>query len=342
MRQAVMIEPGKIRLSDVPKPTPTKDEVLLRIARIGVCGSDVHVFHGTHPYTSYPVVQGHEFSAVVEQLGENVTGLSPGMKVTAMPQIVCGRCRPCLRGDYHICDHLKVQGFQAPGCAQEWFLTTADKIIPLPEAFTFEQGALVEPAAVAVHAVARAGEIAGRNVAVLGAGPIGNLVAQVARAAGANVLLTDLSDFRLELAERCAVTHTSNAQRESLADATRRAFGDAGFDVALECVGVEATIDAAITTIAKGGRIVVVGVFGEKPHVDLGLVQDRELTLVGTLMYRREDYQRAVELIAQRKIATDPLDTGHFPLEDYAAAYEFIEQESDRSMKVFIDVSDAC
>jgi len=101
-------------LSDVPKPVPEAKEVLLRIARIGVCGSDIHVFHGTHPYTSYPVVQGHEFSAVIDGLGPEVTGLVPGMKVTAMPQIVCGQCKPCLRGDYHICDHLKVQGF-TPG-----------------------------------------------------------------------------------------------------------------------------------------------------------------------------------------------------------------------------------
>jgi L-iditol 2-dehydrogenase len=199
---------------------------------------------------------------------------------------------------------------------------------------------MVEPAAVAVHAVARAGSVAGRSVAVLGAGPIGNLVAQVARAMDAEVLLTDISDFRLELGRRCGIKHTSNARSESLTEAAVRAFGNAGVDVVLECVGLEVTIDAAINTIAKGGLIVVVGVFGEKPRVDLGLVQDRELRLVGTLMYRREDYQRAVDLIADEKILTGLLDTGHFPLEDYTAAYEFIEQRSDRSMKVFIDVSD--
>ncbi|HLA84887.1 MAG TPA: alcohol dehydrogenase catalytic domain-containing protein [Thermoguttaceae bacterium] len=339
MRQAVMTAPGQIRLGDVPKPAPGPDEVLLKIVRIGVCGSDVHVFHGRHPYTSYPVVQGHEFSAVIEEVGEAVEGLSPGMKVTAMPQIVCGRCGPCRRGDYHICDHLKVQGFQAPGCAQQWFVTAADKIVRLPDGFTFEQGALVEPAAVAVHAVARAGNLAGRNVAVLGAGPIGNLVAQVARAEGADVLATDVSDFRLELVRRCGIAHASNARNESLDEAAARAFGEVGFDVALECAGAEPAVDAAIRAIAKGGLLVVVGVFGEKPRVDLGLVQDRELKLVGTLMYRREDYQRAIELIEAGAILTDPLDTGHFPMRDYEAAYDFIERQSDRSMKVFIDVS---
>jgi threonine dehydrogenase-like Zn-dependent dehydrogenase len=116
MRQAVMTEPGVIQIREVPEPVAGPNEVLLRVHRIGICGSDMHVYHGVQPFTKYPVVQGHEFSAVIEALGEGVTDLKPGTKATARPQVVCGRCRPCLRGDYNICDSLKVQGFQAPGC----------------------------------------------------------------------------------------------------------------------------------------------------------------------------------------------------------------------------------
>lgn len=205
MKQAVMTGPGKIEFRQADPPAPGAGEVLLRIKRIGICGSDVHVYHGRHPYTSYPVIQGHEVAAVVEGVGPGVTSVRAGKKVTAMPQIVCGCCPPCRRGDYHICDHLKVQGFQADGMAQELFVTSADKVIPLPDAFSFEQGALVEPASVAVHAVKRAGDVGGCNVAVLGAGPIGNLTAQVARAAGADVLIADLSDWRLDVARRCGI-----------------------------------------------------------------------------------------------------------------------------------------
>ena len=129
MKQAIMTAPGEIRIQDIPMPTPGSGEVLLRIQRIGVCGSDVHVYHGKHPYTSYPVVQGHEYSASVEAVGPGVTGLTPGMKVTSMPQIVCGECAPCKRGDDHICDKLKGEGFQAPGCAQELWVTPASKIV---------------------------------------------------------------------------------------------------------------------------------------------------------------------------------------------------------------------
>jgi len=339
MKQAVMTAPGEIEIRDTAVPSPGPGEVLLRIQRIGVCGSDVHVYHGKHPYTGYPVVQGHEFSATLEAVGEGVSGFKTGSKVTSMPQIVCGECGPCLRGDYHICNSLKVQGFQAPGCAQELWVTSADKIIQLPNNFSFEQGALVEPVAVAVHAVSRAGDLKGRRVAVLGAGPIGNLVAQVVRAEGAQVLITDLSDYRLEIARQCALQGTSNAGTENLTEAAERVFGPAGFDVVFECVGVQDTITAAIENVQKGGTIIVVGVFGDKPRVDMGLVQDRELNIHGTLMYRREDYQRAVELIASGKVITGPLISKHFPMSDYPDAYRFIDQQRDKTMKVFINVA---
>ncbi len=347
MKQAVMTAPGAIELRDVPVPTPGPGEVLLRIRRIGVSGSDVHVYHGKHPNTTYPVVQGHEYSASVEATGPGVQGLARGVKVTSMPQIVCGACAPCLRGDYHLCDRLKMEGFQAPGCAQELWVTAADKIVPLPDRFSYEQGALVEPVAVAVHATSRAGNpsagsgqgLTGRRVAVLGAGPIGNLVAQVARAAGAQVLITDLSAYRLEVAQQCGLTETSNAKAETLAHAAERVFGRDGFDVVFECVGVEPTLTAAVENIQKGGTLIVVGVFGDKPRIDMGLVQDRELSIHGTLMYQRQDCERAVKLIASGGIVAEPLVSKHFPLESYLAAYRFIDQQGDKTMKVFVDVA---
>lgn len=334
-----MTAPGRIEIGEAPAPTPGAGEVLLRIQRIGVCGSDIHVFHGKHPYTSYPVVQGHEFSAVVEAVGPGVEGIEPGCKVTALPQVVCGRCPPCLRGDEHICDVLKVQGFQAPGCAQQLWVTAADKVIKLPDSFSFEQGALVEPISVAVHAVARAGQLRGRRAVVLGAGPIGNLVAQAARASGAQILITDLSDHRLDIARRCGLPNTSNPSREDLQTASRRVFGAQGFDLAFECVGVEATLTAATESLAKGGTLVVVGVFGDKPRMDLGLVQDRELRIVGTLMYQRPDYEQAVSWVASGDIITEPLMSEHFPMDRYLDAYRYIDEKRDQTMKVFIDVA---
>ncbi|MCJ7736374.1 MAG: alcohol dehydrogenase catalytic domain-containing protein [Anaerolineae bacterium] len=338
MKQSIMVSTGVIEFRDIPVPVPGPGEVLLRIKRIGICGSDIHVNHGKHPYTSYPVVQGHEFSATVEKVGEGVVGLELGQLVTSQPQIVCGKCKPCLRGDYHICDELRVNGFQAPGCGQEFWATEAEKIIPVPEGFSLEQTAMLEPVAVTVHAVGRAGDVAGHNVAVLGAGTIGNLTAQVAKAAGAKVLSVDLSDYRLAIARECGIEATSNAAKEGLAEASRRVFGDEGFDVALECVGVQPTITQIVGAIEKGGTIVIVGVFGDKPFVDLGLVQDRELNIHGTLMYKKEDYVRAVELIASGAVKLEPLMSMHFAVEDFAQAYTFIEEQGHKAMKVFVDV----
>ena len=199
MRRATMTAPGVIDITEVPeRPLPGPDEVVLRIKRIGVCGSDVHVNHGRHPFTSYPVVQGHEFAGVIEHVGSNVADLSPGMKATATPQVTCGTCPPCRRGDHHICDHLKVQGFQAPGCAQDFFVTRAERIVPLPDSFTFEQGAFVEPVAVGVHATARVRAVRDGNVVVLGAGPIGNLLSQVIKAEGGKV-----PDYRCQRPPAC-------------------------------------------------------------------------------------------------------------------------------------------
>ena len=339
MRQATMTAPGVIEFADVDPPAPGPGQVMLRIKRIGVCGTDVHVNHGRHPFTPYPVIQGHEFSSVVEAVGQGVTGIEPGAKATAWPQETCGHCRPCLRGEYNICEDLKVRGFQAPGVARDLFVTEAEKVVLLPEAFTFEQGAFIEPLSVGVHSTARGGDLTGRNVVVLGAGPIGNFVAQVCRARGAGkVLITDLSDFRLDVAARCGIDAVSNAASEPLADAVGRAFGDGGFDVAFECVGVEDTLAQAVNAIDKGGRIVVLGVFGEKPRIDMSVVGEHELSLVGTLMYRQEDYEQAVRWIAEGGIQTEPLDSKHFPFERYADAYAFIDEQGDRSMKVFIDM----
>jgi len=333
-----MISPGIIEHRDVESPEPGPGEVLLRIHRIGICGSDVHVNHGKHPFTSYPLIQGHEFSAVVESVGEGVTDISAGCKVTAMPQVVCGECERCRRGDYHICDHLKVKGFQAPGVAQDLFVTKADSVVALPHSFSHEQGAFVEPVSVAVRATKRAGQMKGQNVAVLGAGPIGNLVAQMCRARGALVLITDVSEFRLDIARQCGLDNVSNAENETLANASKRVFGNDGFDIAFDCAGVQETVDAAVDVLNKGGTLVVVGVYGDKPRVDLAVVGDRELSIVGTLMYQSTDYEEAVQRIASGDIETGPLETKHFPFAAYAEAYEFIDQEGPRSMKVFIDL----
>lgn len=337
MLQAVMVEPGRIEYREVEKPAPRKGEIVIAVKRIGVCGSDMHVFHGLHPYTTYPVVQGHEVSGEVESVGAGVKGFSPGDKVIFMPQVTCTTCYSCIHGMYHICDSLKVMGFQTGGAAQEYFPVAADMALKLPDGISLDEGAMIEPVAVAVHALRRGGDVRDKKVLVLGSGPIGNLTGQVAKGLGAKaVMITDINDFRLEMARKCKLDFTVNTQVEDLSEAILRDFGPDRADLILECVGAEQTISQAIALARKGSTIVIVGVFGKKPVVDIGLVQDRELNLIGTLMYQRKDYEKAIELAASGKLHLDVLITDRFPFTSYLEAYKHIEEKKGQTLKVMI------
>lgn len=337
MLQAVMTKPGEIGFIQVEKPTPQPGQIVMQTRRIGICGSDIHVFHGIHPYTSYPLVQGHEVSGVVAEVGENVTGLAVGEKITFMPQVTCGECYPCSHGMYHICNSLKVIGFQTEGAAQEYVALDAANVLKLPDDMSFDYAAMIEPISVAVHAIARGGGVDGKKVLVLGAGPIGNLTAQVAKASGAEaVMITDISEYKLNKANECCLGAAINPTKEDLNQAILNNFGPDRADLILECVGIQTTVDQAIENARKGTTIVIVGVFGEKPTVDLGLVQDRELSLVGTLMYQKSDYAQAIKLVAAEKMILTPLITDHFPFEQYLDAYHKIEAAQGNIMKVMI------
>jgi len=339
MLQAIMVNPGKIEFREIPLPQPEPDEVLMQVKRIGICGSDIHVYHGLHPYTSYPVVQGHEVAGVIAAVGTQVKGFTRGDKVVFMPQVTCGECYPCHHRMYHICDNLKVMGFQTNGAAQEYFPVRADLVLKVPQMVLLDHAALIEPISVAVHALSRLGSMTGLNVLVLGAGTIGNLVAQVAAADEAKrVMITDISEYKLDKARQCGLIDAVNPIREDLDKAILKAFGPDKADLILECVGVQDTITQAVINARKGSTIIVVGVFGNKPLVDLGLIQDRELNLIGTLMYQRKDYECAIELVSTGKLQLDNMVTQRFAFKEYLEAYKAIEASGGNYMKVMLEL----
>ncbi|MGN7384590.1 zinc-dependent alcohol dehydrogenase [Paenibacillus sp. SAFN-117] len=338
MIQAIMTEPGKIEFNNVPVPEVKPNQIKIKMKSIGVCGSDIHVNHGKHPYTSYPVVQGHEVSAEVVEVGSEVTNVKVGDKVTIQPQVVCGECYPCTHGLYNDCEELKVMGFQTTGMASEYFVVDADKALALPADMSWEHGALIEPLAVAVHAVRRAGDIAGKKIVVLGGGPIGNLVAQTAKAMGAaDVLISELSPYRLEVAQKCGIK-TIDAKNENILESIIANFGKDRADYIFECIGINVTINQAIEYARKGSTIVVVGVFGDLATVNMGYVQDHELSLLGSAMYREEDFIKAIELVNEGLIEFDTLITHRVKFKDYSEAYDIIDQQKDKAMKVMIEM----
>lgn len=341
MTQAIMTKPGKIVYQEVDVPEVKPDQIKIKMKRIGICGSDIHVNHGKHPYTSYPVVQGHEVSAEVVEVGSEVTNCKVGDKVTIQPQVVCGKCYPCTHGLYNDCETLKVMGFQTTGMASDYFVVDAKKALVLPEEMSWDHGAMIEPLAVAVHAVRRfSADMTGKKAVVLGGGPIGNLVAQTAKALGAEVvLLSELSTYRRETAKKCGITAV-NPNEKDLLEAIIEACGEDRADVIFECIGINPTTKQAIEYARKGSHIVIVGVFGDLATVDMAAVQDHELTLLGSAMYREEDFKKAIELVADGKIEFESLITHRFGFRDFKKGYDTIDQQKDKAMKVIINMEE--
>ncbi|MCI8455025.1 MAG: alcohol dehydrogenase catalytic domain-containing protein [Lachnospiraceae bacterium] len=345
MKQQVMTRPVKnggeaeIIFRDVEIPKPRAGEVLIKIKRIGICGSDIHVYYGEHSGTGYPVTQGHEVSGQLVETGAGVTGLKAGQKVTIEPQVVCGRCYPCRHGKYNLCEELKVMGFQTTGAASEYFCVAQEKVTPLPDTMSYDDGAMIEPLAVTVHAARRFAEIKGSRVAVLGCGPIGILLAQTCKALGAGkVMITDVSDRRLEIAKQCGVDFAVNTKERDFGEAMAECFGPDKADVIYDCAGNNVTINQAIGSARKGSKLVLVAVFAEMASADLFTLNDHELDLDTTMMYRHEDYVEAIRLVEEGKVKLQPLQSMHFPFERYLDAYKYIEANRETSMKVLIDV----
>lgn len=339
MKKQIVTAPHKIHFEEVSRPKIEDDEVLIRIMRIGICGSDIHVYHGEHPFTDYPITQGHEVSGYIEAVGNSVNNLKVGQKVTIEPQVVCGKCHPCRNGKYNLCEKLMVMGFQTNGAACEYFAVNAANVTPLPDKMSYDEGAMIEPLAVAVHSIRQTGNIEGFKIAVIGAGPIGNLVAQTALGMGAkDVMITDVVDYRLNIASQCGIKHCINTGNASFEKELIKAFGPDKADVIYDCAGNDTTMGQAISSARKGSVIVLVAVFAKLATVDLAVLNDHELNLKTSMMYRHEDYIDAIKLVSENKVELAPLISGHYKFDDYLKAYQYIDKNRDKTMKIIIDV----
>lgn len=275
---------------------------------------------------------------MVAATGEGADGFVPGTRVIVEPNLYCGTCPQCRSGRYNICRQLKVFGCQTPGGMADLFTIPADRVHRVPEAMSDLQAALVEPLATPLHAVAKAGDLTGRTVAVLGAGPIGLLVIAAARHAGAaRIVATDLLDTKRERALRLGADGALPADAADLAAQAHAAL-DGPADVVFDCVAREQSMAQATDLVTKGGRIIVVGVGAAGPTpIRLDLVQDREIRIEGTLMYTADDYRSALDLIASGAIDTDAIITATYPLEHAAKA--FAASLEPEHIKVLITVN---
>lgn len=287
----------EVRCEDIPKPMIGQGEVLIKVAYTGICGSDTSIYSGTHPRAKAPLVLGHELSGTIAELpAGDRSGFQTGDMVTVNPLLYCGECQPCVTGNYHVCRFLGLTGIDQDGSFAEYVKVKARQVVKLPEGMSAEQGALVEPVAVAVHSLHRSAFKMGDVALVIGGGPIGFLVAAALKAAGAGqIFVIEPNEFRRSLIAGLGVETLTPDESGRVLEFT---VGN-GADIVFEVAGVPASIEAAVTYCKIRGQIVNVGVFKQPAPVNLQRINFAELDLIGTRVYTDQAFRSAVTLTSQ-------------------------------------------
>jgi len=328
-----------IRITECIPVAPSPDEVQIAVAYAGICGTDLHLYHGRMDHrVSLPHIMGHEMSGIVKACGSAVTHVAAGDRVVVMPLIPCGECPTCRAGHGHICRHLKFIGIETPGAFQTYWTVPAHSVLKIPDSLSLKLGALIEPLAVACHDV-RLGKVqSGEQVVVLGGGPIGTLIALIAREHGAHVLVSEINPYRIQLLEELGI-ETVNPQDRDVAEAVEERTGGDGCDVVFEVTSSAAGARLMTRLPRARGRIVVVGIFGDPQLVDLHRFFWRELTLIGARVYEREDFEQAIALAASGRLPLDRLISGVYPLEQ---AHQGIRQMESGTgvMKIMLNCTE--
>lgn len=317
---------------------PAAGEVQIRVSHCGICGTDLHIFHGKMDQrVRMPQIVGHEMSGTLSALGAGVSGWRVGERVTVRPLDACGQCPACRAGHAHICMKLKFIGIDTPGAMQGLWTVPAHTLHRLPDGVSFEQGALIEPIAVACHDV-RLGEVkAGELAVVLGGGPIGLLVALVARAAGARVLISEVNAFRIALAQELGFEAVDPRTTDLPALVGERSAG-AGADVVFEVSGVAAGAEMMTKLPRTRGRIVMVAIHSQPAPVTLFQFFWRELRLIGARVYEPQDFEQAIALAATAALPLERIVTRVLPLDGLEAGFREMEG-GGAVMKVLIECS---
>ena len=335
MKEFVLKAPFEFEVREKEIPEINEDQVLLKIDAMGVCGSDMQMYQGVRKYMTYPVVMGHEVAATVAKVGKNVKDYKVGDNVTVQPQITCGKCYPCEIGRFNVCEDLRCLGVQMDGFCCEYFAIEASYLRPCP-GLTMDETALVEPVAVGLGAITRAGDVNGKNVVVLGAGTIGNLVAQCAKAKGANVMITDIKQQKLDYAKKCGIPYCCNTTDKTLKEYVDEIFGYRKADVMIDTAANKFSWEAMMEAARRHSVIVITGCYKTPVEVFFPLIQRQEIDVRGQQMYVKEEYYEAIEFMKEKKICIDGFVTQHYPSSRIDEAFKFANDNPDKVVKMLI------
>lgn len=319
---------------------PGPGEVAIRGAYCGICGTDLHVFHGhMDSRVGLNRILGHEMSGTVVAVGDGVEVPAVGQRVVVRPLDHCGNCPACHAGHTHICHNLLFLGLDSNGAMQEIWTVPVHTVHFLPDGVRLDHAALIEPVAVACHDVRLSGLQPGEDVVVIGGGPIGMLVAMVARQAGGKVIVSEVSPGRLSIAEKLGFD-TVNPVTDNLAGIVDTNTGGKGADIVFEVSGSQAGVDATTAVVATRGRIVMVAIHPVPPKVNMFQYFWRELKLIGVRVYEPEDFEKAISTVSAGFIDADAIITDISPLEDVQSAFEALDSNPS-ALKNLLRIGDS-
>ena len=338
MKAAVLYGVRDLRLENVPKPEISDNEVLIKVNACGICGTDIHIYRGEWK-TNTPIILGHEFSGVIADVGREVKGLNIGDPVVAEPNIPCGSCYFCRMSERnYFCENLEATGVTVNGAFAEYVKIVASNVYRLPKGYNLDEAALIEPLACCVRGIDQAKIKAGDTVAIIGAGPVGLILLQLALKSGASMVIqTDMEDSRLSLAKELGADHTINVTKEDPVESIKELTGGYGVDVAIEAVGKPAAITQAMRATRRGGRLVIFGVSPEDAvwNVRPFELYDKELTIKTS--YRSPyTFQRAVKVAVSGRVRLKPLISHIFKIDEIHRAFEVAEKRLEGAVKVLV------
>lgn len=339
MKALVKLKPEKgLWIQDVPEPSCGPEDVLIKIKKTAICGTDLHIFNWdawSQKTIKTPMVIGHEFAGVIAETGEKVSQFKPGQRVSGEGHLTCGICRNCRAGKRHLCRNTKGVGVNTSGCFAQYLVIPAVNVYPLPDKIDDDTASVLDPFGNAAH-TALSFDLIGEDVLITGAGPIGIMAAALARKIGArHIVITDVNDYRLDLAKKMGATRTVNVTRENLKQVQKELGMQEGFYVGFEMSGNPKAFDDMLETMNHGGKVAMLGIFAEKPLLNAELVIFKSLSLKG--IYGREMFDTWYKMISLLESGLDlhPVITHHFTADDFQQGFDVMN--SGRSGKVILN-----